>query len=51
MTYANWGVDYVKMDSCFLNATPASVEFAIMRDALNATKRPIFFSLCGMYMK
>jgi len=22
-----------------------------MRDALNATKRPIFFSLCGTYMK
>lgn len=48
MTYAQWGVDYVKMDSCFLNGTTAVTEFSIMRDVLNATGRPIFFSLCGM---
>jgi alpha-galactosidase len=48
-TYASWGVDYLKLDSCYTNGTPAAVEYGIMRDALNATGRPIFFSLCGMY--
>jgi alpha-galactosidase len=48
-TYADWGVDYLKLDSCNTNGTPAAVEYSIMRDALNATGRPIFFSLCGIY--
>jgi hypothetical protein len=47
-TYAAWGVDYLKFDSCYTNGTPPVVEYSIMRDALNATGRPIFFSLCGM---
>ena len=46
-TYAAWGVDYLKLDSCHTNGTPAAVEYAIMRDALNASGRPIFYSLCG----
>jgi len=46
-TYAKWGVDYLKLDSCNLDDTPAEVEIAKMRDALNATGRPIFFSICG----
>ncbi|CAF3982911.1 unnamed protein product [Adineta steineri] len=46
-TYALWGVDYLKLDSCFTNGTPPAIEYAIMRDALNATGRPIFYSLCG----
>jgi alpha-galactosidase len=45
-TYALWGVDYLKLDSCYTDATPPEVEIAIVRDA---TGRPIFFSLCGMY--
>lgn len=48
-TYAAWGVDYLKLDSCYTDATPPEVEIAIVRDALNASGRPIFFSLCGMY--
>ncbi len=48
-TYAAWGVDYLKFDSCYKNGTPAVVEYSIMRDALNATGRSIFYSLCGMY--
>jgi len=48
-TYANWGVDYLKQDSC--NAPQdhqtAFSQYARMRDALNATGRPILFSLCG----
>jgi len=48
-TYAQWGVDYLKEDSC--NAPTdhptAFSEYGAMRDALNATGRPILFSLCG----
>jgi alpha-galactosidase len=47
-TYALWNVDYLKLDSCNTDGTPPAVEIAIVRDALNATGRPIFFSLCGM---
>jgi alpha-galactosidase len=47
-TYAAWGVDYLKLDSCYSGATPKQVEYTIMRDALNASGRPIFYSLCGM---
>eukprot|EP01084_Bolivina_argentea_P078537 142522_1 len=48
-TYADWGVDYLKEDSCNAdgNQLVAFAEYAKMRDALLATKRPIFFSLCG----
>ena len=49
-TYADWTVDYLKLDSCYTNGTPAVVEYSIMRDALNATGRPIFYSLCGIQM-
>jgi hypothetical protein len=48
-TYAAWGVDYLKLDSCYTNGTPSVVEYSIMRDALNASGRAIFYSLCGMY--
>ena len=47
-TYASWGVDYLKLDSCNLNGTAPEISYSIMRDALNATGRPIFYSLCGM---
>lgn len=49
-TYTDWTVDYLKLDSCYTNSTPAVVEYSIMRDALNATGRPIFYSLCGISM-
>jgi alpha-galactosidase len=50
-TYADWGVDYLKEDSCYASQDHemAFHEYATMRDALNATGRPIFFSLCGWY--
>jgi len=48
-TYAEWGVDYLKEDSC--NAPgdhdTAFKQYGQMRDALNATGRHIYFSLCG----
>lgn len=48
-TYADWEVDFVKEDSCaaYQNPDKAIPEYSLMRDALNATGRPIFFSLCG----
>jgi alpha-galactosidase len=49
-TYADWGVDYLKEDSCYsiwFDKELAFKEYGIMRDALNATGRPIYFSLCG----
>jgi alpha-galactosidase len=47
--FASWGIDYVKEDSCFASNEHhhAFDEYATMRDALNSTGRPIFFSLCG----
>ena len=48
-TYASWGVDYLKEDSCTASADHevAFREYGVMRDALNKTGRPILFSLCG----
>ena len=44
-TYAKWGVDYLKYDNCNANTSPES-RYPPMRDALNKTGRPIFFSMC-----
>ena len=49
-TYASWNVDYLKYDNCYSDGTMPAERYPIMRDALNATGRPIFFSMCGMYM-
>ena len=45
-TWAEWGVDYLKEDSCG-GVTHGSVwqQYAKMRDALNATGRPIYYSI------
>jgi hypothetical protein len=47
--FADWGVDYVKEDSCYAPSDPqtAFAQYALMRDSLNATARPMFFALCG----
>jgi alpha-galactosidase len=46
-TFANWGVDYLKYDNCHNpNNIPSIDRYTTMRDALNATGRPIFYSLC-----
>ncbi len=49
-TYASWGVDYVKYDNCYTDGTKPEERYPIMRDALNATGRPMFFSMCGMFI-
>ena len=45
-TFAAWGVDYLKEDSCG-GVTHGTVweQYARMRDGLNATGRPIYFSI------
>ncbi|HYP77707.1 MAG TPA: glycoside hydrolase family 27 protein [Polyangiaceae bacterium] len=40
-TFASWGIDYLKYDKC----QGALSGFAVMRDALKATGRPIFYSI------
>ena len=40
-TFASWGVDYLKYDLCQGQRSG----FAVMRDALRATGRPIFYSI------
>ncbi|MEU4241856.1 glycoside hydrolase family 27 protein [Actinoplanes sp. NPDC026619] len=56
---ASWGVDYLKYDNCYAGpgcdqiscpdgtAAPAQDRYAVMRDALLATGRPIVFSICS----
>eukprot|EP01100_Stratorugosa_tubuloviscum_P003332 TRINITY_DN1801_c1_g1_i3.p1 TRINITY_DN1801_c1_g1~~TRINITY_DN1801_c1_g1_i3.p1 ORF type:complete len:353 (-),score=165.89 TRINITY_DN1801_c1_g1_i3:106-1164(-) len=45
-TYASWNVDYLKYDNCYNNNIPPKQRYPPMRDALNSTGRPIFYSLC-----
>lgn len=45
--FASWGVDYLKYDNCFNEGVPAQVRYPKMRDALNKTGRPIYYSICN----
>ncbi|CAF0933034.1 unnamed protein product [Didymodactylos carnosus] len=45
-TYASWQVDYLKYDNCNTDQTIPEKRYPVMRDALNATGRPIFYSMC-----
>ena len=46
-TLAGWGVDFIKMDHCGAkNGTDVEL-YGNMSAALNATGRPVFFSLCS----
>jgi len=44
--YAEWEVDYLKYDNCANLKLPPKFRYPRMRDALNKTGRPIFYSLC-----
>jgi len=46
-TFASWGVDFLKYDWCSPTGTIDDQvrTFAVMRDALRATGRPIFYSI------
>jgi alpha-galactosidase len=49
-TFADWGVDYLKYDNCNNNSDGTQEEFiarySAMEDALDATGRPIVYSIC-----
>ena len=44
--YAAWGVDYLKYDWCHHGKQNSEASYALMRDALKASGRPIVFSIC-----
>jgi alpha-galactosidase len=47
LQYANWGVDYLKEDWCStLPGQSSESSYTLMRNALEATGRPIVFSIC-----
>lgn len=46
MTYAKWGVDYLKYDWCNTEGLKAEGAYLTMRDALYAAGRPMVFSIC-----
>ncbi len=46
LTYARWGIDYLKYDWCNTEALNAEGAYLTMRNALYAAGRPIVFSLC-----
>lgn len=46
MTYASWGVDYLKYDWCNTEGLNAEGAYLTMRDALFEAGRPIVFSIC-----
>ena len=46
LTYAEWGIDYLKYDWCDTEGLNAQGAYATMRDALRKAGRPILFSLC-----
>jgi len=46
LTYAEWGIDYLKYDWCDTNGLKAEGAYVTMRDALHAAGRPVLFSLC-----
>jgi alpha-galactosidase len=47
MSFASWGVDYVKYDWCHTGSRNTEEAYALMADALRATGRDIVFSICN----
>lgn len=45
--YASWGVDYLKYDNCYNTGKNATDRYKTMSDALKATGRDIFYSICN----
>jgi len=46
LTYARWGVDYLKYDWCNTGDRNAKEAYAVMAHALRQSGRPIVFSMC-----
>jgi alpha-galactosidase len=43
---SNPRVDYLKYDNCNTDGTSPKIRYPVMRDALNKTGRPIYYSMC-----
>ena len=50
-TYAQWGVDYIKVDWCHAEGLDPEVQYAKFRDALAQSGRAIVFSICNWGVK
>ena len=48
LQYARWGVDYLKYDWCNTTNVNARGAYQLISDALAATGRPIFLSMCEL---
>ncbi len=46
MTYASWGVDYLKYDWCFTDGLRAEGAYKTMSKALHDAGRPVVLSIC-----
>lgn len=46
-TYAEWGVDYIKVDWCFTDGMDSRERFRAMHEALSSVERPIVHSICN----
>lgn len=46
LQYAKWGIDYLKYDWCDTEDINPVGAYNLMRDALRAAGRPIYFSMC-----
>jgi len=46
ITYARWGIDYLKYDWCNTTDINPKGEYKLMSDALRFAGRPVFFSIC-----
>jgi alpha-galactosidase len=46
ITYASWGIDYLKYDWCNTDKLLAEEAYKTMRQALRSAGRPIYFSIC-----
>ena len=46
LQYARWGIDYLKYDWCNTTNINAQGAYQLMRDAIQAAGRPLFFSIC-----
>jgi alpha-galactosidase len=45
-TYAEWGVDYVKVDWCHADSLNAPERYTVVRDAFRRGGRPMVLSIC-----
>jgi len=46
-TYADWGVDFVKVDWCYAEHLDAATQYGLFRDGIVATGREILLSICN----